>query len=74
MKKITTKGALEVGCDVVLMAAYFIGGVAGIMYASVLSDITMWFYVGTGVFLLVTSAGILMKVTKPLENYETAGV
>jgi len=33
----------------------------------------MWFYVATGVFLLTTSAGILMKVTKPLDNYETAG-
>jgi len=74
MKKITTKGALEVGVDVVLMAAFFIGGVSGIMYASVLTDITMWFYVATGVLLLMSSAELLMKVTKPLDNYDTSEV
>jgi hypothetical protein len=44
------------------------------MIASVLRDLTLWFYFGAGVFLLFTSIGLVSKVTKPMENYETQEV
>ena len=71
-KKVTMKGAGQAAFDVLCMALYFIGGVAGIMYASVLTeDLSLWFYLGTSVFLLFQAITLLGKVTKPVENYET---
>lgn len=70
-KKITTKGALQAGIDIVLLFMYAAAGVAGIMYASVLQDVTMWFFFGAGIFMLFSSIELISKVTKPLDNYET---
>jgi membrane protein YdbS with pleckstrin-like domain len=69
-KKITTKGALQAAIDIVLLALC----VAGIMYASVLQDVTMWFFYGAGVFFLFTCLELISKVTKPIENYDTQDV
>jgi hypothetical protein len=73
-RKITNRGAFQAAIDIVLLAIYFVGGVAGIMYASVLLDLTFWFYAGAGVFLLFTALELVGKVTKPLDNYETRSV
>jgi len=73
-KMITTKGAIQAAIDIVLMALYFIGGVAGIMYASVLQDLTMWFFVAAGILLLFTALEIAGKVTKPMDSYESKEV
>jgi hypothetical protein len=73
-KKVTTKGAFQAAVDTFLLAFYAMAGIAGVMIASVLRDLTMWFYFGAGVFLLFTSIRLVSKVTKPLENYETVDV
>jgi len=73
-KKITTKGALHVGIDVLFLALYLIGGAAGIMYAGVLQDFTAMFFYGAGAFLILQALEIFQQVTKPLDNYETQDV
>jgi hypothetical protein len=73
-KKVTTKGALQAAVDTFLLAFYAMAGIAGIMIASVLRDLTLWFYFGAGVFLLFTSIKLVSKVTKPMDNYETQEV
>lgn len=75
VKTITSKGALQAAIDIVLLAVFFIGGVAGVMYASVLtSDLTMWFYFAAGLMLLFNSLELVTKVTKPLDSYDTKDV
>jgi hypothetical protein len=70
-KRVTAKGALSAAFDVLKMALYIIGGIAGVMYASVMTaDISMWFYIATGVYLLFAAVKLLGKVTKPTDNYE----
>ncbi len=73
-KKITTKGALQAAIDIVLLFLYGAAGVAGVMYASILQDVTMWFFYGAGVFFLFTCLELISKVTKPIENYDTQDV
>jgi hypothetical protein len=73
-KKITTKGAIQAAIDFMLMAVYFVGGVAGVMYASVLTDLTMWFFFAVSMFLLFSSLELINKITKPLDNYDTKQV
>jgi hypothetical protein len=73
-KKITTKGAAQAAIDFLLMAMYFVGGIAGIMYASVLTDLTMWFFFAVSIFLLFSSLELINKITKPLDNYDTQQV
>jgi uncharacterized membrane protein YoaK (UPF0700 family) len=73
-KQITNKGALSVGIDIVLMSMYFIGGICGIMYASVITDLTMWFILATSIYLLFGSLELVTKITKPLDNYDTKEV
>jgi len=70
-KKITTKGALQAAIDIILLFMYGAAGIAGIMYASVLQDLTMWFFYGAGVFFLFTCLELITKVTKPTESYDT---
>ena len=70
-KKITTKGALQAAIDIVLLVLYGAAGVAGVMTASVLQDVTMWFFFGASIFLLFTCLELITKVTKPLDNYDT---
>lgn len=73
-KKITTKGALQAAIDIVLLVLYGAAGVAGVMYASVLQDVTMWFFYGAGVFFLFSCLELISKVTKPIDNYDTQDV
>jgi len=73
-KKITTKGALQAAIDIVLLFMYGAAGVAGVMMASVLQDVTMWFFFGASIFLLFTCLELITKVTKPLDNYDTQDV
>jgi hypothetical protein len=70
-KKITTKGAMQAAIDIVLLFMYGAAGITGIMYASVLQDMTMWFFFGASIFLLFTTLNLISKVTKPLDNYDT---
>jgi hypothetical protein len=74
VKQVTTKGALQAAIDIVLLVMYGAAGVTGIMYASVLQDMTMWFFYGAGIFMIFTCLGLISKVTKPLENYDTKDV
>jgi hypothetical protein len=74
-KKITNRGALQAAFDVLCMSLYFIGGIAGVMIASVsVFNLNMWFYIAASVYLLFTGGDILVKVTKPVGNYETVDV
>ena len=61
-----------VGIDIVLLFMYAAAGIAGVMYASVLQDMTMWFFFGAGIFMLFSSLEKISTVTKPLDNYETS--
>ena len=69
-KKITTKGALQAAIDIVLFFMYAAAGIAGIMYASVLQDMTMWFFYGAGIFMIFSSLELVTKITKPLDSYD----
>lgn len=60
-----------VGIDIVLLFMYAAAGISGVMYASVLQDMTMWFFFGVGIFMLFSSLELISKVTKPLDNYDT---
>ena len=73
-KQVTTRGAMQAGVDVLFMTLFFIGSFAGILHASVLQDMTLWFYYAAGAFLLLKAVELLFKVTKPADNYDVISV